>query len=369
MPPRADLRASLTRAFRLQIDGEPSITDRAALDAAGIGEPLLRAFLSWRRSLLLIAMVALAPVVLLRLIEVLAADRVPGTLRALALMPVATEAVLVAVLWTQLRHWTSWQTQRRVILRWWVVSFAAPFAVFLYPIDRAAAELVPSQLGAAASGSLGPMLGAAYLVQAVMVLGPKLMALPPGLMRGAVLTKLLLPGTSAPGWLVAIVAPVYAVLAYLLLLVPYQLTGSGYFLLALLGIAGAQLLLTRAGLRLARPSSSTEAQLAVTSFRATHLAALGAGLLFLLVALARLSDLMSVPWLAVFSMLLSLGANLLLATLVGTDLLISSLEPPRALGQEAQAQAAETQARILALTRGVASAPEAAATPPLDVRT
>ena len=48
-------------------------------------------------------------------------------------------------------------------------------------------------------------------------------SLMPGLIRASIVSKLLFPGTSAPGFLMILAAPLYALFAYVIILLPYQI--------------------------------------------------------------------------------------------------------------------------------------------------
>ena len=83
------------------------------------------------------------------------------------------------------------------------------------------------------------------------LLGPKIISLMPGLIRASIVTKLQFPGTTAPGWLMMLAAPLYALFAYIIVLLPYQITGSWQFLA---GNAGHP---ARAGLHRDRRAASS----------------------------------------------------------------------------------------------------------------
>jgi hypothetical protein len=257
------------------------------------------------------------------------------------------------LLWLQLRNWTRWQAQRRLLLLGWLAAFAAPFVVFLYPADGAAsppsgAELAGGDAAVAAVAlTMSLSLNMVYTLHAMLVLGAKAIALPAGLLRAATVSKLLFPGSAAPGWLVVLGAPIAALLAFVMLVVPYQLTGSGYFVLAILGVVGALFLLGRAGLRLARPSTPVDALSLVVRTRAGFLMALGVGLVFAVVAMTR----MQLGGLTAINALVGLGANLLVVTLVAADLVIANLEASRNVSVDAQAAVAESQQRLATFAR------------------
>ena len=335
MSTHGGIKASLRRAFQLRIEpAELSRAETAALVLADVTDPHHQAYLMWRRSVLLVVALAFVPLTLLRFIEVLGTDHVPGYLKALNTLPVLAEGGLCALLWLQLRHWTDWRRQQRVLLLGWLVYFLTPLVISLYPLERAAHDLLRAQLGFAvprdaAAAGLGTVVTLGYAIQMLLVLAPKVLSVMPGLMRAAIASKLLFPGSSAPGWLIVLGSPICALLVYVVLFFPYQVTGSGYFVLAMLGILAALLTLGRSGFALARPTSATEALAAVARVRTAHLAAIGAGALFVVIALARLADQAELSLLSIVTALLSLQANILLLTLIGADLVIANLERAR----------------------------------------
>jgi hypothetical protein len=66
-------------------------------------------------------------------------------------------------------------------------------------------------------------------------------------------------------------APMYALLAYVILIVPYQFTGDGMFMVGVLGVVTGQAVLARAGFRLARPMSEDEAVRAIKYARKIYM--------------------------------------------------------------------------------------------------
>jgi hypothetical protein len=326
--PQGGLPAALRRAFSLRIDpADVSTVEGNVLSTAGIHDPHYRAFLVWRRSVLLVAALLFLPLALFHLVDALGSE-MPASLKALHVLPAIAEGALCAFLWSQQRSWTRWQVQRRPLLLAWVACSLAPFAVFLYP----------------AGGSVNNVV---YALQAILVLGPLAAALMPGVMRAALAAKLLFPGTATPGWLVVIASPISAIFAFLVLVVPYQVTGSGYFLLAMIGLIGGQLLLGRAGYHLARPSTQLDAVSALGRARTSYLAAIGVGLLFMVIGLIR----MEIDAVSLLALLLTIEANILMVTLLAADLTIANLENARTISVDAHAAVAETGQRLAVFAR------------------
>ena len=158
-----------------------------------------------------------------------------------------------------------------------------------------------------------------------MQLAPKAVSIMPGLLRGSITSKLLFPGASGPGWLVLLMAPIYAMLMYVVLMMPYQLTGSGYFVAAMVGLIGAQLWLGRMGYRLAKPENLDEAIVLVRRVRTGYLLLNLAGLAFVTAGLWRLVEVIDFAKLSILQTLLSFLVNVLLLTLIATDLIVANL--------------------------------------------
>jgi hypothetical protein len=332
--PIADLvRASLRRAFAKRIDPKGVLpAERAAMTLASppIVDRNFQAFLAWRRSVLLVVACALVPLVILRAIEVFGAAGTPPGVRALLAVPVVIEAAFAGLCFWLLRAWVSWHRQRRLLAIGFLISFVAPFLVYLVPVR----SLVAGDAGVAA--------GIAFSVQAILVLAPRAIAAMPGVIRGAMVTKLLLPATAAPGWLMVLAAPLYALFAYLALVQPYQITGSGFFVATILALAAAAVIVGRAGWDLARAQPAADAEAIVARSRNANLIALGLAGTFALLALADLVEQLRLGALTVITTIASFAIHLLLITLVTTDGVLAALD--RARGRTGAAPATDADA-------------------------
>ncbi|HVK87510.1 MAG TPA: hypothetical protein VM513_25510 [Kofleriaceae bacterium] len=335
-------KRSLGRAFRLRIEPEEvSPKERAALLAANppVTVPYLQAFLAWRRSVLFLVAVALIPLTVLRFADAFSED-MPEQLRFLGIIPGVAEGFLCLVCWYQLKHWTHWRQQRRALMKAWIVFMAAPFLVFLIPIDSVLADLAAAPVGDLAGDAWGDQAGQAatqnavaaqaimlikvvVAVQALLTLAPKAVSLVAGSVRAGIVTKMLFPGTSGPGWIVVLSTPIYALFVFTLLIVPFQLTGSGWFMGAMIALAIAQLAIGRAGYRLAKPMTHDEAVKAVNKARGVYIIAMISFAACVLIAMGPLAEKLGVG--TVISMALSFEANVMLLTLIGSDLVITSL--------------------------------------------
>src|SRR5690606_11868729 len=99
----------------------------------------------------------------------------------------------------------------------------------------------------------------AFAMLSMLALAPKVISLMPGLIRSAMVIKLLFPGAAAPGWLIVMAAPMYAMIAYAILVIPYQFTAEPWFMFGVVMIVLGQILVTRSGFALAKPLTQEEA--------------------------------------------------------------------------------------------------------------
>ena len=340
---------SLRRAFRLRIDANEVLDDeRTAMLAAkpAITDDSQQAFMAWRRSVLFVAAFLMLPVVVLHGLEHLRfADGTPEAWKSLEYIGFAVEAGFTLFVWTQVGSWCAWRKQSRRLAWGWLLYFLTPFLVFLYPL---ASAVDYSGLDVGATHAAKVTVGIAIGAQAFLSLAPKIVSLLQGLIRASIATKTLFPGASAPGWMMVIAAPLYMIIFYVFVLLPYHFTGSGLVAFGTLLVLVAKGSLVRAGLRLTRPMSDGDArratQRAQTIWMTLLLSGIGCivGGLWDLIANASL--------LTVINFALGMGANILLLTLITTDLLISGLARAGGVTPEESALAAETQADIAAFT-------------------
>jgi len=343
---------SIKRAFRLRIDpSEVLPTERAALELAEppILDKNLQAFLVWRRSILFVVIAILAPLSITRLVDSLRGPPLPAMLRAVGVLPALAEAFFCVWLVLQVRRWTQWRVQRKAVLLGWLVFLLTPFVVYLYPLRSAIEGLFTGEgIDPAAAAPLGMVVSLAVALQALLSLAPKAISLMPGLIRAALVSKMLFPGTSGPGWLIVLAAPIYAMFAFTILIVPYQVTGSGWFVVGMIGLIGAQFVLARAGFQLARPCTEPAAIHQVKQVRSVYLGAIGASALFLIIALGSLVKTFDIGYVQVVTTILSFEANVLILTMIGTDLVITNLERARALAAGTAREVEDTHLKLAA---------------------
>src|SRR5205807_616476 len=182
------------------------------------------------------------------------------------MLPAIAEGLFCIVMFDQLKNWANWKKQRRILFVAWAIYFVAPFVVYLYPFRsafdesswRVAAEALKKMPIPMSGRQVHMLIGLAFGVQALLVLGPKVISLMPGLIRASIVSKLQFPGMTAPGWLMMMAAPVYALFAYIIVLLPYQVTGSWQFVVGNMGILFAQIFIGISGRRLTVPLTTQE---------------------------------------------------------------------------------------------------------------
>lgn len=330
------LLISLKRAFRLEINpNEVLVSERKALaaSAAHVTDPEHQAFLAWRRSVLLIVAIAFIPLTILRFGEAFDGPTMPDGARAAMMMPAFAEALFCLVAFWQLGNWTRWASQRRILLIAWALYFIAPFIVYLYAF-RDAYDTTRELRAIASIGELHfnakkkhlhLAVGLAFGVKALLALAPKAISLMPGVIRASIVSKLLFPGTSAPGFLMVLAAPLYALFAYVIILLPYQITGSIYFVAGVVGVMVAQIFIALSGRRLTMPLSRADSRQRIHRYWLAYI-----GLLVLSggVMVAGVFDFVRKLDFSMFTVgttILSFMANVLVLTLIGTDTIIANL--------------------------------------------
>jgi hypothetical protein len=340
---------SMRRAFRLRIEPNEVLDDeRHALAVARppITDETQQAFLAWRRSVLFMAALLMIPVALLHAAEDLRAlENLPAAWKNLTYLSVAIEAGFTMFLWTQVGRWTAWRRQARTLAWAWLAYFLMPFAVFLYPL---AAAYDYGEVAEAARREMQIGVGVVIGAQALVSLAPKVISLLQGLIRAAIATKTLFPGASAPGWLIVIAAPLYMVVFYTFVLLPYHFTGSGYVVAGMLLVLTAKGSLVRAGLGLTKPMLGEAARAATSRALRVWMSLLLGGAALIVGGLWGLVSKASALTLINFA--LSMGANILLLTLIATDALITALDRARGTTPDEQRLAAEAASQVAAFT-------------------
>jgi len=330
------LGISLRRAFRLQIRTDEVLpSERAHLEsqARHITDPDHQAFLAWRRSVLLLVAMMFVPLTVFRFLETFDGPKLPWIGRSFMLLPALAEAAFCVVAFDQLRNWAQWRRQRRVMFIAWALYFVAPFLVYIYPFRTGFDSVYLAQAAAAIGGvplkatrqNAHLVVGLVFGVQALLMLGPKVISLMPGLIRASIVTKLLFPGTTAPGWLMMLAAPFYALFAYIIVLLPYQITGSWEFVAGNTGILLAQVFIGLSGRRLTVPLTAQESHDRIHRSWLAYIGILVVSAVFMVYGLYDFISELHLGPVRVVTGVLAFVANVLLDTLIGTDAIVSAM--------------------------------------------
>lgn len=336
------LKISAKRAFRLRIDPEevlPAERYELAHASPPIVEPNLQAFLAWRRSVLFLVACALIPLTIIGLWNGLT-GKLPDPIRFVKVAPAVAEALFLIIAWVQLKNWAHWRRQRRWLFWGWLLFLITPFVVFVYPLRTIVDDLPRTKAGLLAQKDMLLAMGVdgvkqrilmpfVFAMIAMLQLAPKAISLMPGLVRASMVVKLLFPGSSAPGWLIAMAAPMYALLAYVILIIPYQFTGDGRFITGVLLVVVGQGVLARAGFRLARPMSEAEAVKAIKFARKIYMLTMLLSAVLIVAALYGLVTQLHLRISDVVLTVLKFESNVLMLTLIGADLVVTNLDRAR----------------------------------------
>ncbi|HUQ02169.1 MAG TPA: hypothetical protein VM261_06705 [Kofleriaceae bacterium] len=349
---------SLKRAFRLEIKpNEVLVAERKALaaSAAHVTDPEHQAFLAWRRSVLLVVAIFFVPLTFMRIVESFDGPDVPATARAVLLFPAFAEGLFCLTAFVMLGQWTNWAKQRRYLFIAWVIYFIAPFVVYLYPFQEAydkSSEMkqVLAQFNLGAKKKyLHQGVGVVMGIKAMLVLGPKAISLMPGMIRASIVSKLLFPGTSGPGFLLILAAPMYALFAYVIILMPYQITASVYFLIGLFGVMTAQIFIALSGRLLTMPLLRDEARHRIHRYWLAYIGILVVSAGVMLTGVYDLVTRINYTPLSIITTILSFASNVLVMTLIGTDAIIANmhrLAERRKLDEQHQHLREESEAKL-----------------------
>ncbi len=332
----AFLKISSKRAFRLRIEpAEVLPSERRALESASppITDRNLQAFLAWRRSVLFLVACALIPLTIIGAIDALQSRHFKPIFFVRA-APAIAEGVFAWICWNQLKQWASWRSQRRKLFFGWLLFMLTPFIVFVYPLRTIFEELGGSSreklLALGVEGVYRQaVMPFVFAMLAMLQLAPKAISLMPGLIRASLVIKLLFPGSSAPGWLMVMAAPLYALLAYVILIIPYQFTGSGWFIAGVLGVIVAQANLARAGFALAKPLEESEALKHIKKIRRYYVGTMLLSAILIIVALGSLVAQLNLRATDVVTAVMKFESNVLILTMIGADLVVTNLDRAR----------------------------------------
>lgn len=331
------------RAARIDLTPGTVLPDEVAVVDAlpGGSDGHFGRLLLWRRSMLFLGFCALVPSLLVDAIRTIIWLDAPdfgglpydseaaGLAGGFEFLAVCVNIAFAFGVYSAFRRWDDWGRSRRTLLVMWLVAFLTPFALALFP-HRALGGGNPQ---------IAPIYGFFGALLQTLHLAPKLLALVPGLLRAAVGAKVLFPQARGLGWLVVLAAPFYMLLLYVILQLPYQLSGSPLVILAMLCFIAAPVTLWRAARGMTRPSTVGEVIAAVKKTRIAAVVLNLAGALFLVAAVVSAN--VGFEVFDVLRLVVAMVANVLILSVVAMDALIGGM---MRAWEAAQTEAADREA-------------------------
>ncbi|MCC5786239.1 MAG: hypothetical protein JJU33_06020 [Phycisphaerales bacterium] len=369
---REDIRLCLRRVARSDFQREKA-TDRERELLASSPEPitneLVQDFVAWRRSLLwvaaaFIALYAVLTIASFQTFEQVAASGVSyedyreqaeampewsregpvlsrteweGRLREQVrenfgeentdlingILVVFAFAVVVAAVLTVLaaRQWKSVRASRRWSRAAWLVMFGVPFLVSFLPItammdfEQISADLQEQE-------QMRMLLGASFALGVFMTIAPKAIALFPGIIRSCISLKTLVPESATPGWIAALMAPLYAIFLLTLVSVMNQMQGDMLLIGGVLCLMAGPMIYVWKAEDVVRPHTPEETTTVLHGARKQASLLTLAGVVLIGAFIIELPNMTAIDAL---SFVAGLVGNVLLMTVVAADLIVALL--------------------------------------------
>lgn len=364
----------MVRAFQrvtradLQVDrATPEERELLASASPPVTSPIAQDYAAWRRSVLWVAAACLVTHTLFELFgmhsfaedlgpQLAAVIRVENLSAVNWLTRTVVIVLCVGSALTVLAA-TAWRNVRAslVLARIaWLLMFATPFLIAAVPITKL---INLDHLPLAAQTVVRTALGGAFALSFFFSIGPRAVALFPGIIRSALAVKTLLPESPTPGWVILLVGPLYTVFLLVLVTGIIQSQASYYLLGGVLCLILSPLIYVLRRKDLVRPQSAPEAERMVSSTKRLASVFSFAGVLLLAVFVLRRPNL---ELLSLFGFLTGIVGNVVLLMAVGADFTVGVLRA--AHEQQKSFQGSELQAsleqKFAALENlGVAQAP------------
>jgi hypothetical protein len=265
--------------------------ERRRLAKAGFTRPLVQNYAAWRSSLLYVA----AALLLFSSIWNLATfesvgsagtgqDAVQGDLSVVDGIGLTSEVFVLLGTLVVVGAAAAWPylNLSRILARvGWLVMLGVPLLLALFPL----ASMVELRgQNPQALGLIRTFLGVLFALKVFVTIGPRVLALIPGAIRAAMALKTLLPESRGLGWLVAIFAPLWAVLLLVLLATVNQFQGSILLVLGILFLLLSTVVLVAHARGLVLPCPPQQATRRVLLPRAIAAGLTGVGAILVLCA-------------------------------------------------------------------------------------
>ena len=234
----------LKRAFTWNLRALPVEPDEEArLIAQGVDEPDARRYLVWRRSVLLVVAIPTLISALLAALGTFTADMsaLSGTGVLAELLRLAALFVLPLTAWLAARAWDQHRRSRTILLRGWLVAFLTPLLLALIPFSWRI-DLSGARGDTNAIAQVNNLLGLVGAIQVYVTLMPAVLSLIPGVLRGCLRIKALIPQSVLPGLFLVAATPLYVLLFLVIFTTVNQVAGNFLLILGVLALLGAPLL-------------------------------------------------------------------------------------------------------------------------------
>lgn len=271
----------LKRAFKWNLRALPVEPDEEAmLLANGVDEPDARRYLVWRRSVLLVVAIPTLVSALLAVLGAVTKEHQPplsGMGILLEFVRVAGLFVLPLTAWLAAKAWDNHRRSRTILVRGWLIAFLTPLVLALIPygwrIDMSQANGDRNTLEVMNFGA--GFLGAALVYVTLM---PAVLSLLPGVLRGCLRIKALIPQSVLPGLFLVAATPLYVLLFLVIFTTVNQVLGDILLILGIVAVLGAPMLyLFNAGTFI-RPLATEEEVARIGTIQKTVLTVIGIGI-------------------------------------------------------------------------------------------
>ena len=203
----------------------------------------MRQTLVWRRSVLLVVAIPTLVSALLATLGTLTTDMsgLSGTGVLLEMARLGALFVLPLTAWLAARAWDNHRRSRTILLRGWLVAFLTPLFLALIPfgwridLSRAGGD---TNMIAQANNLLG-LIGA---ISVYVTLMPAVLSLIPGVLRGCLRIKALIPESILPGLFLVAATPLYVLLFLVIFTTVNQVAGNLFLIFGVLALLGSPLL-------------------------------------------------------------------------------------------------------------------------------
>lgn len=234
----------IKRAFKWNLRELPVEPDEEAqLIAQGVDEPDARRYLVWRRSVLLVVAIPTLISALLAALGTFTADMsaFSGTGILAELLRLAALFVLPLTAWLAARAWDQHRRSRTILLRGWLVAFLTPLLLALIPFSWRI-DLSGARGDTNAIAQVNNLLGLVGAISVYVTLMPAVLSLIPGVLRGCLRIKALIPQSVLPGLFLVAATPLYVLLFLVIFTTVNQVAGNFLLILGVLALLGAPLL-------------------------------------------------------------------------------------------------------------------------------